>query len=143
MRVSWKEQALVLGCVAKPLDAGALECMAIYGWPGNVRELENVLTRALVFSEGAEIQAEDLSLPIPLERSSHESFRTEKARMIRAFEREYLKKCSTVTMATSHTPLKPPQRIGGHSGNCFTSMACRWDASASQLAQKILGRTDE
>ena len=87
-----ERQALVLGCVAKPLGAGALECMTIYRWPGNVRELENVLTRALIFSEGAEIQAEDLSLPMPLGTSGDESFRSEKARMIRAFEREYLQK---------------------------------------------------
>jgi len=87
-----ERQALVLGCAAKALDAGALDSMAAYQWPGNVRELENVLTRALVFSEGAEIQAEDLSLPMPLERAGDESFRTEKARVIRAFERDYLQK---------------------------------------------------
>jgi DNA-binding NtrC family response regulator len=66
--------------------------MAAYRWPGNVRELENVLTRALVFSEGTEIQAEDLSLPMPLEISGDESFQTGKARVIRAFERDYLQK---------------------------------------------------
>jgi two-component system response regulator GlrR len=87
-----EKQALLLGCPAKPLAACALERMAIYRWPGNVRELENVLTRALVFSEGAEIQAEDLSLPMSLERSGDESFRAEKARVIRAFERDYLQK---------------------------------------------------
>ena len=86
------KQALLLGCRAKPLTAYALECMEIYQWPGNVRELENVLTRALVFSEGAEIQAEDLSLPISAEKSGEESFRTEKARVIQVFERDYLQK---------------------------------------------------
>ncbi len=87
-----EKQALLLGCPGKPLSASAIECMAIYRWPGNVRELENVLTRALVLSEGAEIQPEDISLPMSLERSSDESFRTEKARVIRAFERDYLQK---------------------------------------------------
>jgi two-component system response regulator GlrR len=87
-----ERQALVLGCIAKPLDAGALDSIVAYRWPGNVRELENVLTRALVFSEGLEIRAEDLSLPVSLERSGDESFRTEKARVIRAFERDYLQK---------------------------------------------------
>jgi two-component system response regulator GlrR len=90
-----ERQALVLGCSVKPLAACALASMADYRWPGNVRELENVLTRALVFSEGAEIQAEDLSLPIPpfsSEGSGDKSFRTEKARVIRAFERDYLQK---------------------------------------------------
>jgi len=87
-----QKQALLLGCPVKPLGAGALDSMAAYQWPGNVRELENVLTRALVFSEGAEIQAEDLSLPAPLEKLGDESFRTGKARVIRAFERDYLQK---------------------------------------------------
>jgi two-component system response regulator GlrR len=67
--------------------------MAVYLWPGNVRELENVLTRALVLSEGAEIRAEDLSLPMPAERAAaNDSFRTEKERVVRAFERDYLQK---------------------------------------------------
>jgi two-component system, NtrC family, response regulator GlrR len=87
-----ERQALVLGCVAKPLDAGALDSMVAYRWPGNVRELENVLTRALVFSEGAEIHAEDLSLPISRDESGNESFRTMKARVIKDFERDYLQK---------------------------------------------------
>src|SRR5208283_3070012 len=69
-----ERQALLLGCVAKPLTACALASMAAYRWPGNVRELENVLSRALVFSEGAEIQAEDVLLPMSAERSDDESF---------------------------------------------------------------------
>jgi two-component system, NtrC family, response regulator GlrR len=87
-----ERQALLLGCPLKPLAACALASMASYQWPGNVRELENVLSRALVFSEGAEIQAEDLSLPMALEASGDESFRTEKKRVIRIFERDYLQK---------------------------------------------------
>jgi two-component system, NtrC family, response regulator GlrR len=87
-----EKQALLLGCPIKPLAPSALESIVIYQWPGNVRELENVLTRALILSEGAEILAEDLSLPISLERSADESFRTKKARVIRDFERDYLQK---------------------------------------------------
>jgi two-component system response regulator GlrR len=87
-----EKQALLLRCPTKPLAACALACMSSYPWPGNVRELENVLTRALVFSEGPDIQAEDLSLPMPLERSREESFRAGKERVVRAFERDYLQK---------------------------------------------------
>jgi two-component system response regulator GlrR len=87
-----QKQALLLGCSAKPLAACALECMEVYRWPGNVRELENVLTRALVLSEAAEIQPEDLSLPMLLENSNNDSFRAEKERVVRAFERDYLQK---------------------------------------------------
>ncbi len=47
----------------KRLTPEALGRMQAYGWPGNVRELENVLERALVLSEGREIDADDLALP--------------------------------------------------------------------------------
>jgi two-component system response regulator HydG len=38
----------------------ALEQLAIYGWPGNVRELENVVERAVVLAQSAEITLGDL-----------------------------------------------------------------------------------
>jgi DNA-binding NtrC family response regulator len=86
-----KKQALILGCALKPLAAAALSCMAAYRWPGNVRELENVLTRALVLSTGAEIEVEDLALPVGLQQEAlGESFRALKARVIQDFERAYL-----------------------------------------------------
>jgi DNA-binding NtrC family response regulator len=46
----------------RPISADALQRMVTYAWPGNVRELENVLERALVLGEGAEIMAADLDL---------------------------------------------------------------------------------
>ena len=47
----------------RPVSADALARMATYGWPGNVRELENVIERALVLGDGAELTAADLDLP--------------------------------------------------------------------------------
>ncbi|AGW14753.1 putative Sigma 54 interacting domain protein [Megalodesulfovibrio gigas DSM 1382 = ATCC 19364] len=41
---------------------GALEKLKQYDWPGNVRELKNVVTRAVVMSEGPVIFAEDVLL---------------------------------------------------------------------------------
>jgi two-component system response regulator HydG len=40
-----------------------LELLQYYDWPGNVRELENVIERAMVFSNGEVIQPEDLAFP--------------------------------------------------------------------------------
>jgi DNA-binding NtrC family response regulator len=86
-----EKQALTLGCALKPLTADALTRMAGYRWPGNIRELENILTRALIFSEGVEIEVEDLALPARSPKEVHdESFRTLKAGVIRDFERAYL-----------------------------------------------------
>ena len=44
----------------KLLSAAALRLLLAWRWPGNARELENALERALVLSEGAEIEAEAL-----------------------------------------------------------------------------------
>jgi len=86
-----KKQALILDCTLKPLASAALTCMAAYRWPGNVRELENVLTRALIFSKGSEIQVEDLALPAESQGEVQgQSFRSLKARVIKDFERAYL-----------------------------------------------------
>jgi DNA-binding NtrC family response regulator len=41
----------------------ALELLQHYDWPGNVRELENVIERAMVFSNDEVIQPEDLAFP--------------------------------------------------------------------------------
>jgi two-component system response regulator HydG len=40
--------------------ADALERLGAYGWPGNVRELENVVERAVVLAQGAEISVAEL-----------------------------------------------------------------------------------
>jgi two-component system NtrC family response regulator len=42
----------------------ALLAIEDYPWPGNVRELENCIKRAVIMSEGPQIQAADLGLPV-------------------------------------------------------------------------------
>jgi two-component system, NtrC family, response regulator AtoC len=49
-----------LGIPEKPLSPAALRLLLGWRWPGNVRELENALERALVLSDGAEIEPEAL-----------------------------------------------------------------------------------
>lgn len=45
----------------KVLSEAALEKMKSHVWRGNVRELKNVITRAILFAESAEIKTQDLS----------------------------------------------------------------------------------
>lgn len=46
----------------KRLSKDALEKILLYNWPGNVRELENVLSRAIIVSEGTLIYPEHISI---------------------------------------------------------------------------------
>lgn len=45
------------------LAAEARQLLCAYHWPGNVRELRNIIERAMIFCETAEIHVVDLSLP--------------------------------------------------------------------------------
>lgn len=47
----------------------ALRQLFAYHWPGNVRELDNVIQRALVFSENGRIDAEHILLDEPITRT--------------------------------------------------------------------------
>jgi two-component system, NtrC family, response regulator HydG len=46
----------------KRLSAGALEELTAHAWPGNVRALRHAVERAVIFSEGAVLEAADFSL---------------------------------------------------------------------------------
>jgi two-component system response regulator PilR (NtrC family) len=59
--------------VAPRLSSVTLRYLQSYGFPGNVRELENILERALAFSNGEVVNVEDLGLrPVGLEASENE-----------------------------------------------------------------------
>jgi two-component system response regulator FlrC len=50
------------GCEISKLTAAGRSKLLQHHWPGNVRELENVIQRALILSEGNQIDAEDLMI---------------------------------------------------------------------------------
>lgn len=43
-------------------SAGAAEKLLEHSWPGNVRELRNVIERAMIFADGAEVKSADLMI---------------------------------------------------------------------------------
>ncbi|MEM7454499.1 MAG: sigma-54 dependent transcriptional regulator [Planctomycetota bacterium] len=47
------------------LSDDAIVHLRSYQWPGNIRELENVLERAIAFTDGDELLPEDLDLKLP------------------------------------------------------------------------------
>jgi DNA-binding NtrC family response regulator len=88
----------------RPIGRDALRKLMEYDWPGNVRELRNAIERAAIMSEGAELNALDLSegpaerTPIAtVEAASNGSllvpytsdFRDDR----REFERRYIARC--------------------------------------------------
>ncbi len=50
---------------AKAFTNAAVDALQQHHWPGNVRELKNVVQRALLLSQGNEINVIDLGLPLP------------------------------------------------------------------------------
>ncbi len=47
---------------SRPISAGALAKLKTYAFPGNIRELRNLLERALILGQHAELQPEDFHL---------------------------------------------------------------------------------
>jgi len=50
---------------ARQINPDAREALMAYPWPGNVRELSHVIERAVLWSQGATLTPEDLSLAVP------------------------------------------------------------------------------
>src|SRR5215813_8439299 len=66
---------------------GAMRALLNHHWRGNVRELENVIERAVIFSEGRQIGVEDL--PFTSEGMTDEVSEDLKEAM-RQFERQHI-----------------------------------------------------
>lgn len=68
------------------ISPDAIDLLVKYSWPGNVRELENIIERALVFSNGKEIEAEFLHLPLSEMKTygSESSLKSEEKELIRS-----------------------------------------------------------
>lgn len=49
----------------RPISSEAMAKLVQYAFPGNVRELKNLLERALILGQGAELQPEDFPLQMP------------------------------------------------------------------------------
>lgn len=54
----------------RPLSSAALTKLCDYAFPGNIRELRNLLERALILGQGADLQPEDFPLQPPMSQAS-------------------------------------------------------------------------
>ncbi len=71
------------------LEEGVMDKLMSYSWPGNVRELENLVERAVVLAETPLLRKEYFPLPEGHLSPSGGSFREEKMRILKNFEKEY------------------------------------------------------
>jgi len=61
-----QQQTEVMGRPAMQLSPRAIQAITTYRWPGNVRELEHAIERAVVLSDGDEIDNEALGIDLEL-----------------------------------------------------------------------------
>jgi two-component system response regulator AtoC len=61
-----------LGLHVTGVSAGAMRALVEYPWPGNVRELENVVERAMVLTDGTQLDVDQLpTLAVPSARTDN------------------------------------------------------------------------
>jgi len=66
---------------------GAIRALITHPWPGNIRELENIIERAIIFSEGRDICLDDLPFTVDfVDDDTGEDLRES----IRQFERQHI-----------------------------------------------------
>jgi two-component system response regulator GlrR len=70
----------------------AINRLLAYNWPGNVRELENVIERAVIFSDSETVQDEHIILDNFQTEEIPSSFRQAKLRLVSQFEIEHIEK---------------------------------------------------
>jgi DNA-binding NtrC family response regulator len=108
----------------KGITREAMEILVGYDWPGNVRELENVVERAVILEETAEITAGSLPDKIRFRESVGARIITDRAEVtLEELEREYLirvlndtgwqkKKASQILGINASTLYRKIQRYG-------------------------------
>jgi two-component system, NtrC family, response regulator GlrR len=72
------------------LSGDAVNSLMVHSWPGNVRELEHTIERAVVLSDRAILEAEDLTLSAGRGADPRESLQAAKAKEIARFEKNYI-----------------------------------------------------
>jgi DNA-binding NtrC family response regulator len=73
------------------IRAGVVQTLVEYDWPGNVRELENVLTRAVVLSNG-EIGPEQILVGVGAENGPADALAPEDDEPLESLERRYVRR---------------------------------------------------
>ena len=85
-----------LGREVEGFSDDAKEKLLDHMWPGNVRELRNVLERAMIFTRGTKVQADDLTLAPPGRldemHAAGEAFQFPMGRSLKELEKAYIQR---------------------------------------------------
>jgi DNA-binding NtrC family response regulator len=81
-----------LSTPVRELNHSAMEKLLAYSWPGNIRELENVMERAIVFTDHPVIRGEDICLSGAPATVVGISFKAVKAHAVAEFEASYVER---------------------------------------------------
>jgi len=85
-----------LGREVEGFSDDAKEKLLDHMWPGNVRELRNVLERAMIFTRGTKVQADDLTLAPPGRlgemHAAGEAFQFPMGRTLKEVEKAYIQR---------------------------------------------------
>ncbi|AMV27410.1 Formate hydrogenlyase transcriptional activator [Gemmata sp. SH-PL17] len=82
-----------LGKRFEGVGAGTLDALTAYHWPGNIRELENVIERAVILSDGPELEIDPEVLPttpdgaVPIVPSENSLVAVERAHVLEVLAR--------------------------------------------------------
>jgi NtrC-family two-component system response regulator AlgB len=93
------------GKSAHAFSPAALEALRQHSWPGNLREMRNVIERAVIFSDGDVIEAEDLS---DIAQPGASPIRLGGKTSLEAIEAEHIRR----VLATAHTLEEASEILG-------------------------------
>lgn len=106
------------GREAKDISAPALSLLANYEFPGNVRELANIVERAVIVSDGRQIDVEDL--PEAIQEAARAGERRNNLRTLAEIELDYIQH---ILQATAGNKTEAARILGISRKNLYEKLA--------------------
>ena len=116
---------------ARRFDAAALAALGLYDFPGNVRELANVVERAVIVSDGAEVGAKDL--PEAVLAAAGNKARRERRPTLAELEDDYIRE----VLAASRGNKSEAARVLGISRKNLYERLARQEAEGGRRAPGV------
>jgi DNA-binding NtrC family response regulator len=106
-----------------------LALLCRHDWPGNVRELENVIERAVIFSDGSELQPADFDFSSSSRSVEIAPLKEAKAKVVANFEKSYIE---AALLAHAGNITKAARSAGKHR-RAFWELIRKYDIDIQSL----------